>query len=213
MTAILLVRHGESAANRDNVFAGNYDAELLPRGYEQASLTARYIKETFNVDAVYSSDLQRAYNTGKCIADALGLTVETDRRFREIDAGEWDGVAFEEIIKTHPEEFKIWAYDIGHGACPGGENVVELGERVMSALCEKARENDGKTIVVASHATSVRVAYALAKYGKASDMEKLSWPSNASVSVLYYDNGSWSAGEYSIDDYMADIRTALPETV
>ena len=213
MTTILLVRHGESAANRDNVFAGNYDAELLPRGYEQAGLTARYIKENFDVDAVYSSDLQRAYNTALRIAEELELPVTADRRFREIDAGEWDGVAFEQIIKTHPDEFRAWVSDIGHSACPGGENVQQLGERIMPALCERARENDGKTIVVASHATSVRVACALAKYGKASDMEKLSWPSNASVSVLYYDDGSWSAGEYSIDGYMADIRTALPETV
>ncbi len=213
MTTILLVRHGESAANRDNVFAGNYDAELLPRGYEQARLTAQYIKENFAVDAVYSSDLSRAYNTALCIAGELDLPVTADRRFREIDAGVWDGVAFEQIIKDYPQEFQAWVSDIGHSVCPGGENIQELGERIMSALCERARENDGKTVLIASHATSVRVAYALAKYGKASDMEKLSWPSNASVSVLYYDNGMWNTGEYSIDAHMADIRTALPETV
>ena len=114
MTTILLVRHGESAANRDNVFAGNYDAELLPRGYEQARLTARYIKENFAVDAIYSSDLSRAYNTALCIAEELGLPVTADRRFREIDAGVWDGVAFEQIIKTHPDEFKAWVADIGN---------------------------------------------------------------------------------------------------
>ncbi len=213
MTTILLVRHGESAANRDNVFAGNYDAELLPRGYEQARLTAQYIKENFAVDAVYSSDLSRAYNTALCIAGELDLPVTADRRFREIDAGVWDGVAFKQIIKDYPQEFQAWVSDIGHSVCPGGENIQELGERIMSALCERARENDRKTIVIASHATSVRVAYALAKYGKACDMEKLSWPSNASVSVLYYDNGIWNTGEYSIDGHMADIRTALPETV
>ncbi|MBE6965371.1 MAG: histidine phosphatase family protein [Ruminococcaceae bacterium] len=213
MTTILLVRHGESAANRDNLFAGNYDAELLPRGFEQASLTAHYIEENYNVSAVYASDLHRAYNTGKTIAEKLGLTVETDRRFREISAGEWEGVPFESIIKTHPGEFKKWAEDIGNSSCPGGESVSQLGERMMAALREKAEANDGKTIVVASHATPVRVAYSLAKYGTAGDMGNLSWPSNASVSVLYYDNGNWSTGAYSIDEYMADIRTALPETV
>lgn len=213
MTTILLVRHGESAANRDNLFAGNYDAELLPRGYEQARLTARYIKENYEVSAVYASDLHRAYHTGKTIADALGLPVASDRRFREISAGEWEGVPFESIVKTHPEEFKKWAEDIGNSSCPGGESVSQLGERIMTALSEKAEENDGKTILVASHATPVRVAYSMAKYGTAGDMGNLSWPSNASVSVLYYDNGSWSVGEYSIDSYMADIRTALPENI
>lgn len=213
MTTILLVRHGESAANRDNLFAGNYDAELLPRGYEQARLTARYIKENYEVSAIYASDLNRAYNTGKTIADILGLPVTADRRFREISAGEWEGVPFESIIKTHPEEFKKWAEDIGNSSCPGGESVSQLGERIMTALSEKAEKNNGKTILIASHATPVRVAYAMAKYSTAGDMGKLSWPSNASVSVLYYDAGCWSVGEYSIDSHMADIRTVLPEKV
>ncbi len=213
MTTILLVRHGESAANRDNVFAGNFDAELLPRGFEQARLTAQYIKDAYSVDAVYASDLQRAYNTGKCVADALGLTVRTDKRFREIDAGAWDGVSFEQIVKDYPEEFRVWMYDIGNGACPDGENVAELGERIMSALRERAENHNGKTIAVASHATPVRVAYAMAKFGSIEAIGKLSWPSNASVTVLYYDNGNWSAGEYSIDAHMKDLRTAFPENV
>lgn len=213
MTTILLVRHGESAANRDKVFAGHYDAELLSRGFEQACLTARYIKETYQVDAVYSSDLQRAYNTGKCIAEMLQLPVETDKRLREINAGVWEGVPFQKIAEDYPEEYKTWVCDIGHVVCPKGENVVELGERVMTALREKAEKNDGKTILVASHATPVRVACAMVKFGSAEATGKLPWPSNASVSVLHFDNGTWSLGEYSIDEHMADLRTFFSEGV
>ena len=102
MTTLLLIRHGESAANRADVFAGNYDAELLPRGFDQARCSAKYIKENFKVTRVFASDLHRAYHTGKCVADEFGLEVSKTPRLREIDAGEWDGVSFEEIYRRWP---------------------------------------------------------------------------------------------------------------
>ncbi len=213
MTTVLLIRHGESAANRDDMFAGHYDAELLPRGFEQAAASAKYIKENYKVDRVYASDLQRAYNTGKCVADAFGLDVTPDASFREIDAGHWDAVTFDDIYKKYPEEFTVWMNDISRGYCPGGETITELGERVFGAIGRVVRENEGKTIVIASHATPVRVAYTLAKYGTLDKTQEIPWPSNASVSVLYYDNGKWSCGDYSIDEHMGELCTFLPEGV
>lgn len=213
MTTILLIRHGESVANRDDVFAGNYDAELLPHGFLQAKCSAKYIKENFKVTSVYASDLHRAYNTGKCIADAFSLPVTASKNLREISAGCWDGLKFSEIYERWPEEFTVWMNDLAHGSCPGGETVHQLGERVFGEIERIARENEGGTVVIATHATPVRVSYALAKYGSVERIAETKWPSNASVSVLYYDNGKWSCGEYSIDEHMGDLRTFLPEDV
>ena len=213
MTTILLIRHGESAANRDDMFAGNYDAELMDRGLQQAKKSAEYIKNNYRVDAVYASDLKRAYNTGKCVADAFKISVEPSVKLREIDAGDWDGVRFSEIYERWPNEFTTWMNDLSHGACPGGETIQELGARVFDELERIASLNEGKTVVVASHATPVRASYTLAKYGTVEKIDEIPWPSNASVSVLYYDNGSWSCGEYSIDEHMGELRTFLPEDV
>jgi len=213
MTTILLIRHGESAANRDDMFAGNYDAELLPRGFEQARCSAEFIKENYKVDKVYASDLQRAYNTGKCVADAFGLEVIPDRKLREINAGGWDGVKYDVIHKRWPDEWVTWMSDLSKGTCPGGETVVELSERVFGEITRIAKENDGKTVVVASHATPVRTAYAMAKYGSIERIEENSWPSNASVSEIYYENGNWSCGKYSIDKHMGELRTYLPDDI
>lgn len=213
MTTLLLIRHGESAANRAGVFAGNYDAELLEHGFIQARCTAKYISENYNVTKVFASDLHRAYHTGKCVADELGLEVSKNSNLREIAAGKWDGVSFEEIYKNWSEEFTIWMNDLAHASCPGGETVTGLGERVFGELGRIARENDGETIVIATHATPVRVSYTMAKYGSVEKIDENPWPSNASVSVLYYDNGSWSCGEYSIDEHMGELRTFLPDDV
>ena len=213
MTTVLLIRHGESAANRANVFAGNYDAELLPSGFEQAGLTAEYIKHNFKVDKVYASDLHRAFHTGKCVAEALGLEAIPNKNFREIAAGKWEAVAYDEIYKNWRDEWVTWMSDLSNGGCPGGETIKELSDRVFSELTRIAEENDGKTIAVASHATPVRSAYTLAKFKDIKKIEEIPWPSNASVSVLYYENGNWSVGEYSIDEHMGKLRTRLPDDV
>ena len=60
MTRLLFVRHGQSEANLEGVFAGQIDPALTELGYRQAECTAEFIAKTYQVDAVYSSDLQRA---------------------------------------------------------------------------------------------------------------------------------------------------------
>ena len=60
MTTVIVIRHGESEANRQGIFAGQINPDLLERGVEQAKLTAQYVADTYHVDAVYASDLQRA---------------------------------------------------------------------------------------------------------------------------------------------------------
>ena len=66
MTTLLLIRHGQSEANKLGVFAGHFDAPLLPLGIEQAKKTAAYIAENYKVDKVYASDLKRDVHTETC---------------------------------------------------------------------------------------------------------------------------------------------------
>ena len=74
-TTLIIVRHGESEANGSKRFAGHLDIPLSAKGLKQAELTAGYIKENYHVDAVYASDLQRAYHTALPIAQAFDLEV------------------------------------------------------------------------------------------------------------------------------------------
>ena len=85
MTTLLLIRHGQSVANLENVFGGHLDKPLTELGLRQAQLTADFIKENFAVDAVYASDLMRAYVTGQTTAERFGLTAIPDRQLRDSD--------------------------------------------------------------------------------------------------------------------------------
>ena len=213
MTTLLLVRHGESEANRNDIFAGHFDADLENRGLKQAQKTAEYIKENYKVDKVYSSDLKRAFKTGKCIADLIGVEILPTDRLREIGAGKWDGMKFSDLQKYYKKEYDMWMNDLGNAHCPDGETVKGLGDRIMNELTRIAEENDGKTVVVATHATPIRAAQTFIQFGSFEKMKNIKWVSNASVTVLEYDNKKWSCPKVSIDEHLADLKTSLPTNV
>ena len=62
MVKLYFIRHGESLANQKDVFIGQYDFDLTEKGRKQAEMVADYLKDV-KVDAIYSSDLLRAYHT------------------------------------------------------------------------------------------------------------------------------------------------------
>ena len=213
MTRLILIRHGESEANLGRCFAGQIDPDLTPKGRKQAELTAKNVFENFKTDRIYSSDLKRAYNTALALSEVTGLKVEKNKELREINAGQWEGKKFDDIMNLYPEEFGEWLNHIGRAECPDGESVVQIGKRVISALTEIARENDGKTVAVATHATPIRSAHSIMQFGSVEGMENIPWVSNASVSVFEYDNDTWNVVAVSIDEHLSELITVLPDNV
>ena len=213
MTKILMVRHGQSEANNLDIFAGNYDIELTELGHKQAQCTAKFIAENYKVDAVYASDLKRAFNTAKYIAREFGLAVVPEKNFREISAGEWEEVKFEDIIKFYGEDYRVWQTDIGNSRCTGGESVKELAKRVCDTLKKVAEENEGKTIVIGTHATPVRVAQCVFGGHTFDEMKNIPWSSNASVTEIVCENGKFAVTKASIDGHLNDLKSQLPSNV
>lgn len=213
MTTIILLRHGESEANHLDIFAGQIDPGLHDNGVAQAQLAAKYIAEEYKVDKIYASDLKRAYNTALPLAKMLGMEISKEKGMREICAGKWEGAKYYELPKLYPEEFELWLNHTGLAKCPDGESVAELGERVMNTLTAIAKENDGKTVVVATHATPIRVMQCLVENGSLSGMEKTPWVTNASLTIFEYENNVWHLVEASRDIHLKGFVTELPENV
>ncbi len=212
MTTLLLIRHGESEANRQGIFAGQINPDLQPEGLLQAEMTAKYIAENYKVDKIYASDLMRAYKTGKALGDLLEMEVIPDKNLREICAGEWEGKYFSDLAIDFKEDYNVWLTNIGEARPTGGEAVRELGGRVMATLTKIAEENDGKTVAIATHATPIRAVQSILQTGSVDAMSKISYVSNASVTILKYD-GEWSLVAVGIDEHLGDMRTALPTNV
>ena len=212
MTKLLLIRHGESEANNNGFFAGQYDVPLMPKGIEQAEKTAKYIVERYAPTKIYASDLKRAYCTAVPISKLIGVDITTNQGVREIYAGKWQQMTFDELEKKFSDEYTVWLNDIGNACCNDGESVKELSERVMTTLTAIAEENHGETIAVATHATPIREAQAKIQYGYVKYMKDVPWVSNGSVTVIEY-NGDWKCLSVSEDDHLGANKTVFPANV
>ncbi len=212
MVTLLLVRHGLSTANQEKFFAGQLDAPLLPAGAEQARCTAQFIRAHYQVEEVYSSDLSRAMETAKILAAPWGLPVIPDPGLREICAGKWQGVSFDVLQREDPM-YQVWLKDIGHVQPPEGESVRELGQRIQQTLTRIAREQEGKTLVISTHATPIRVARCMFSGADLERMREFPWVTNASVTELIYRAGTWRLGKISQDAHLRDLATGFPANV
>ena len=156
MTTIYLVRHGHSLGNKFNLFIGQGNLDLTEIGYEQAKTTANYLNN-FKIDAIYSSDLDRAYHTGLELAKLKNLTVNTDKRLREILAGEWEGKSFDDIKVQYAKDYEPWSNNIGNSFCTGGESYKDVQSRMIKAITEIALNNDGKSVAIFSPRFSIYI--------------------------------------------------------
>ncbi len=210
MTTLIFVRHGQSMANFTQSFAGNLDVELSDLGKKQAELAAEYITKNFSVDKIYSSNLKRAYDTAVPTAKKLGLDVIATSDFIEIYGGLWEGLTFDEIANTYPDEYAVWKDDFSNAQCPEGESAKDVYLRIKKAALKVAEENEGKTVLIAAHATVIRAVECFSKGYCENQMGEVYFPHNASINIFTYENGRISPKQTNIIEHLGDIATALP---
>ena len=144
-TRIILVRHGETDWNRERRWQGHSDRPLNELGREQAAGLAERIGAE-PISAVYSSDLMRAHETARLLADRLGLEVTAVPDLRERRFGSWEGLRDEEVERRFPG---------AHGP-PDGETREEMSRRVLRSLRAIADTHPGQTVLVVSHGGPIR---------------------------------------------------------
>ena len=152
MTTIFLVRHGATEWNHSKRAQGQADIGLNDTGYRQAIATAEELSHV-SVDAVYASDLERAYKTAEPIARTHGVEVQQDPAFREIDQGEWEGLHVDEIRRRWPD---LWGPARHYSARPGGESPGRVRERALAGLARVVSAHPDGTVVVVSHGGTIR---------------------------------------------------------
>jgi len=139
-TTLLLARHGETDWNREHRLQGWADPPLNELGRAQAlELAARL--EGQRIDAVYASDLRRASETARIVADRLSLPVIEDRSLREVDLGSWSGKLRDDVTGLTRSD---------------GESRVQLRERVVAGVLAIAAGHPGETLLIVSHGGSLR---------------------------------------------------------
>ncbi len=213
MTRLILIRHGFSMANAEGRFAGHSDFPLSDIGHEQARHAAEYLFQNNRIDKIYASDLLRAYHTATPTGEKFGLPVIPEPRLREIYAGRWEGMRFDDIAKDYSEDWAVWRNDIARSRCTEGESVAELFSRVTAAVCDLAAQNDGKCIMLASHATPLRAVECFTAGKTAASMGEFNFPPNASIQYYRYENGRLISERLHVTDHLEGLITSLPKGV
>lgn len=150
-TRILAIRHGETAWNVDTRIQGHLDIPLNETGRWQAQRLARALAARDTLHAIYSSDLQRAHDTARAIADATGAPLVTHSGLRERGFGIFEGKTYLEIESTWPEDSERWRKRDPHWAPQGGESLLQVRERITRTLHELATRHPGEQIVLVAH--------------------------------------------------------------
>jgi broad specificity phosphatase PhoE/ribonuclease HI len=165
-TTIVLVRHGVTPHTTGRRFSGGLGGDnpaLSEEGRAQAAEVAEWLTELKeSVDVVVASPVRRTRETADIVAAALGLPVEEEPGFAEMEFGEWDGLTFTEVAERDKERMEAWFADMAVPP-PGGESFVEVRERVLAGLNRVLDAHEGRTVVVVSHVTPIKtlVAHAM----------------------------------------------------
>lgn len=157
---VIVLRHGQTDHNAKGIWQGQLDAVLSPKGHAQA-LAAAAALIRYTPVRVVASDLQRAADTGADVARACGIPISLDPRWREIHAGQWQGLTNDEVRARFPEERT--RHDRGEDFRRGvdGESITDVARRVRDALDDLVATMDaGQTVVIATHGVSGRAIVA-----------------------------------------------------
>ncbi|UBU10802.1 bifunctional RNase H/acid phosphatase [Nonomuraea gerenzanensis] len=156
-TSLLLLRHGETELSLERRFSGRGEAELTPNGLAQAAAAAaRLSRDPYRLDVIVTSPLKRARQTAEAVAERSGVEVEVYEDLREADFGAWEGHTFTEVQRRWPAELTAWLAD-PEAAPPGGESFAETARRVQAARQYLVERYEGKTVLVVSHVTPIKL--------------------------------------------------------
>jgi broad specificity phosphatase PhoE len=156
MTEIILIRHGETAWNKEEIFRGRADVELNETGLRQAELLGKYLSAE-KIDFIYSSPLQRAVQTAQAIADFQRNKVKKIESLLDLDFGEWQGLTLKEAREGDPELYQDWLDTPEQVRMPGGESLESVRNRAMPFVEDAVvRCGEGRMALV-SHRVVLKV--------------------------------------------------------
>lgn len=153
MIRFILVRHGETASNKEGRFRGRLDVPLNENGIKQAEALADALKK-IPMNAIYSSPLSRALDTAKIIGQGRGVPLIVDERITNISLGTWEGQLKSDIRKKFPNLYKLWLEDPEKLSFRGMESLKSVQKRsleLINYLINEYKTVQGATLCLVTH--------------------------------------------------------------
>lgn len=161
-TRIIAIRHGETSWNATGRIQGHTDIPLNATGQAQAQQAAQALADE-TLAAIYSSDLQRAWQTAQALATTTQTALHPEPGLRERCFGVFEGRTFAEVAQSHPEDSLRWRKRDPHLVFPGGgESLLQLRERIAATVQRLAQQHVGEQIALIAHGGVMDILYRLA---------------------------------------------------
>lgn len=160
-TRLIAIRHGETAWNLDTRIQGHTDIALNMTGLQQAAQVADALRDE-TVNAIYASDLQRAWQTASAIAHTTQAPLNADKGLRERSFGSFEGKTYAELEAEFPEDSLRWRHRDPDWTPPAGESLATMRERILNTVTRLAQQHLGGQIVLVAHGGVLDQLYRLA---------------------------------------------------
>ncbi len=206
MTTLYLIRHAEAEGNLFRRNHGQYDSLLTPFGLRQREALAKRFAD-LPIDTCFSSDLTRACMTAQAICRPHGLPLTRCPEFREVNFGVWEDLPFGYIDHTDGERMARYRQDPCSLRLEGAERYEVYTGRFIQKMTELAQEFDGKTIAIFSHGAVLRDAQTCLFQSQPD--APLPLCDNTGVSLLRYENGSFTAEYLNDNSHLGDELSTL----
>jgi 2,3-bisphosphoglycerate-dependent phosphoglycerate mutase len=181
MTRVFAARHGETDWNREGRWQGHSGPGLNDMGRSQAAALAERLA-AMGLDVIYTSDLPRALQTAEVVAKRLGVAMEADPAFREVDVGDWAGLTRDVVAARDPEGYTRWLG--GRAGWNGGETYEDMHTRVIAAYERVCALNPDARVLIVAHGGTVRALAAYAVGLEHHDRRRIDGVRNASLTAL-----------------------------
>jgi broad specificity phosphatase PhoE len=154
---LVLVRH--AASRGAGKFVGQLDEPLSLEGRRQLKELARKLSR-FRFHAIFASDLSRAIATASPAAQRQNLEIQIRPGLREMHFGRWQGLSWEQIQKRNPRAANRWLKQFASVVIPDAEQFPRFKRRVKAELRAIVDANQGRCVLVVTHAGVIRVVLA-----------------------------------------------------
>ena len=187
---ILVVRHGQTQANKQGIFQGQLDTQLDDLGILQAKAIAQRLKN-IHIDILYSSDLSRTMITAQEIVSFHNeLTIIPTPDLREWNLGILQGQLINDVKNNTPHLLAIIKNEIPDATIPNGESVKEFHTRIINFLTKVANDNLGKRVLLVTHGGAIQ-RMLIHTFGILSQSNIRPSCDNVSISSFKFTSGKW----------------------
>lgn len=112
------------------------------------------------LEAIYASPRQRAFESAEIVARTFGLEPRVDERLGEMDFGRIEGMRYDDVAREYPELYERWMHRPTEVEFPEGETFAEMRARVLAAFTELRSRHHDATVAIVSHGGVNRIVLA-----------------------------------------------------